>query len=85
MKHGWEFMGNLVDIKRCVKEEKCLVRSDQNVALVYNFRKLFNKQKMHELGVLSWSSTKFSQLICKEIYSNLKAELGLRSQIPGLC
>ena len=46
MKHGWEFMGNLVDIKRCVKEEKCLVRSDQNVALVYNFRKLFNKQKM---------------------------------------
>ena len=39
-------MGNLVDIKRCVKEEKCLVRSDQNVALIYNFRKLFNKQKM---------------------------------------
>ena len=39
-------MGNLVDIKRCVKEEKCLVRGDQNVALVYNFRKLFNKQKM---------------------------------------
>ena len=35
-------MGNLVDIKSCVKEEKCLVRSDQNFALVYNFRKLFN-------------------------------------------
>lgn len=36
-------MGNLVDIKRFMKEERYLiVRWDQNVALVRNFRKYFN-------------------------------------------
>ena len=35
-------MGNLIDIKRFVKEEQYLIRWDQNVVLVRNFRKYFN-------------------------------------------